>query len=287
MYPYLGNGGSLHEGQECLINILGHCEPKRLYGYVDGVLVILYTPGGSLGYELSRFGIGTSVKGIISNITKRGVFAEVKERCGTFNGQETIVEVTEQSYLDARDSFSTTKDGAGLFGVAAIVKRYKPKSGYDPQVHHRCHVRIKDIVKGKKWKPRILTNMLDEGLERDVIRELYVLEWPPDMRYPSPYSKPTGRKLPKFSAMKDWRIGIPADIKKALFFGNKNTMILDEDGDHRRISGSNPVEAVSEFYDKLGGDNFKLGLATPERIDEMRKVIVELGLFAEDLAIKK
>ena len=134
-------------------------------------------------------------------------------------------------------------------------------------------------------------------MERDVVREIYVLEWPPDMKYPLPYAKPTGKKLPRFSSLKEWRIGIPTNTRKVLLLGDRKNVILDEDKDHDFIKRVSPVEAVGQFYDSFlqgkygggenGGSKFKLALAIPERIDELRGAIAELGLYAEDLALRK
>ena len=257
------------------VTLLGKCGGRRMYGYINRQRIIVFRPDGMIGDKLSEQGSGSHVSAVVTGFQGGTVLAEVIECYDTFIDKNVNVRLTGQSTLDARDSVSSYQRGHGIYGTTAIVKRYTPATGRIYKGDYDCFVKIKSLEKGKSWRPIIMTELDDIGLENDYSDVIYVLDWPPGMKHPRGSKLPTGKKPPNVGKMKNWKIGIPPEVEKALYYGNKETMIVDEGGDHKFISRDDAENAVEIYFKACGGNKFRLALAIPERMGELRHGIKE------------
>ena len=269
-------------GSYQVVNIVRYVR-ELPYGMAGKIPIIIDKfKGNRIDPQLVKVQTGDRVKVRIHNYLNGCAFANVIENHGSFIdiGDECVVELTQQSKSDARDSISVPSGNGGLYGTFAVVKRMDPINPEDVAKPRKCRVRVSQVFKGHNKRYCVITNSTDQSLERPIKREIYIKKWPfpqDDRRLETEFRYNMDR--PDLSAIANCRMGVPREDCGMLYFGPKESKkVVSLGGKFDDFSEMTPIEAIRQFYRRFGDEKFRLALSTGENFGSIVNAIEQSGL---------
>ncbi len=291
MDTYDRGGKQLELGKPVIIDITNYARMFMPYGMYGNMPVIISDIGDrrrtAPRYEVQP---GDTVIANAYQFSNGCAFARVVERRGVFisDGDRGAVRLTGLAKADARDSISSPEDSGGFMGVFTIVKSVKPEDPNGSGKPRECYIRVQKLLSGKHNRHFVLGRPVRSRDSRVLEREMYVAEWPPPPSVELPESYTDSTMVPNLEMLYSAKIGIPQEANGMLFFGDGGfKVIASRGGDREVISDMHPIDAVDKYCRRYSGRHFRLGLASPGSIRQLKGAIEDsdFDIHAESLCI--